>query len=63
MATPSEDGYVHLEVPLALELDAAQYDDLISSGKERLTDTASVVTKKRRLWRTGSGGTVHPDPT
>ncbi len=36
MATPSEDGYDHLEVPLALELDAAQYDDLISARKQRL---------------------------
>lgn len=48
--TPRQDGYYPLDVPLALKFDVAQYDDLISSLKQRLTD-ASVVTKKRRFWR------------
>lgn len=56
MATPSEDGYDHLEVPLALELDAAQYDDLISARKQRLADTASLITEKRRVWRKAREG-------
>lgn len=49
--TPREDGYHPIEAPLALEFDAARYDALISALTKRLTETASVVTEKRRLFR------------